>query len=72
MKLKRHAEIAQAVGDDYGFDVSIIVTIDRNRKLQISGAVKSTTDDRDLCVTLMQAIKSAIMPLFRSEGTTVH
>jgi hypothetical protein len=71
MKLKRHAKIAQQIGEDYEFDISVIVTIDQERKIQISGATK-TLDDRDLCVSMMAATRSAVMSLFGADKGTLH
>lgn len=71
MKLKRHAKIAKEIGDDYEFDISVIVTIDEERKIQISGATK-TLDDRDLCFAMMAATRSAVMSLFGAGKETIH
>lgn len=70
MKLERHAKISQEIGEDYEFDISVIVTIDRKRKLQISGATKEA-DDRDLCVAMMTATRDALISLFGT-GQTTH
>jgi len=71
MKLKRHEKIAQEIAEDYEFDISVIVTIDQERKIQISGAIK-TLDDRGLCVAMMAATRSAVMSLFGADKATLH
>lgn len=72
MKSKKHAKIALDLADEYGFDAVLIVTIDRDRKLQISGGNRLPTDHR-LVIEMMKLISKTLIRMFRGgDEVTIH
>jgi hypothetical protein len=64
-----HEEIAKEVLEDYGFDIVVLVTVDKGHRLQISGADTCKEHSR-LTVSMLRRVVETIKEFlgWRREG----
>jgi len=69
-----HEEIAKEVLDEYGFDIVVLVTVDKHQRLQISAADTCRAQNR-LTVSMLRRVVETISDLvgWPGEGNkTIH
>jgi hypothetical protein len=64
LSVEDHTEIASDLIDDFGMNIAIVLTIDKNRNLQLSVATSNPPDPNNdiLAAVLLARISCAITP----------
>lgn len=68
-----HEEIAEEILEDYGFDIVVLVTVDKNQRLKISAADTCRAQNR-LTVSMLRRVVETIKDLvgWRGSNETIH